>query len=45
MFDFDVLANAIPRQTVLCIGDLMLDLAGEGDELIAESSLPFDQVA
>jgi D-beta-D-heptose 7-phosphate kinase/D-beta-D-heptose 1-phosphate adenosyltransferase len=25
MFDFDALSNAIVRQTVLCIGDLMLD--------------------
>jgi len=25
MFDFDTLAQAFGRQTVLCIGDLMLD--------------------
>jgi D-beta-D-heptose 7-phosphate kinase/D-beta-D-heptose 1-phosphate adenosyltransferase len=25
MFDFDALAQTFDRQTVLCIGDLMLD--------------------
>jgi D-beta-D-heptose 7-phosphate kinase/D-beta-D-heptose 1-phosphate adenosyltransferase len=25
MFDFDALSNAMVSQTVLCIGDLMLD--------------------
>jgi D-beta-D-heptose 7-phosphate kinase/D-beta-D-heptose 1-phosphate adenosyltransferase len=25
MFDFDTLSHAIARQTVLCVGDLMLD--------------------
>ena len=25
MFDFDDLSNAFSRQTVLCVGDLMLD--------------------
>ena len=25
MFDFDALSQAVARQTVLCIGDLMLD--------------------
>src|SRR3954463_5839355 len=25
MFDFDALAQAMPGQTVLCVGDLMLD--------------------
>src|SRR5258707_7344288 len=25
MFDFDALSNAMVRQTVLCVGDLMLD--------------------
>ncbi len=25
MFDFEALSQAIPRQTVLCVGDLMLD--------------------
>ena len=31
MFDFNVLARAIPHQTVLCIGDLMLDEFVYGD--------------
>ncbi len=31
MFDFDVLSNAMIRQTVLCVGDLMLDEFVYGD--------------
>src|ERR1700709_1694624 len=31
MFDFDALSNAIVRQTVLCVGDLMLDEFVYGD--------------
>jgi len=31
MFDFDALSNALPRQTVLCVGDLMLDEFVYGD--------------
>src|ERR1700709_144502 len=31
MFDFDALSHAIVRQTVLCIGDLMLDEFVYGD--------------
>ena len=42
MFDFDVLANAIPRQTVLCIGDLMLDefVYGEVSRISPEAPAP-----
>src|ERR1700709_867289 len=31
MFDLDALSNAIARQTVLCVGDLMLDEFVYGD--------------
>src|ERR687895_1434525 len=31
MFDFEALSQAIPNQTVLCIGDLMLDAFVYGD--------------
>src|SRR5438445_2708999 len=31
MFDFEALSQAIPRQTVLCVGDLMLDEFVYGD--------------
>ena len=31
MFDFDTLASSVPRQTVLCVGDLMLDEFVYGD--------------
>jgi len=42
MFDFDVLANAIPRQTVLCIGDLMHDefVYGEVSRISPEAPAP-----
>src|SRR5437762_4261976 len=31
MFDFDALSHAMTRQTVLCVGDLMLDEFTYGD--------------
>src|SRR5450631_2676631 len=42
MFDFDVLAKAIVRQTVLCVGDLMLDefVYGEVSRISPEAPAP-----
>jgi D-beta-D-heptose 7-phosphate kinase/D-beta-D-heptose 1-phosphate adenosyltransferase len=42
MFDFDALSNAIVRQTVLCIGDLMLDefVYGEVSRISPEAPAP-----
>src|SRR5690242_21868750 len=42
MFDFDALADAISRQTVLCIGDLMLDefVYGEVSRISPEAPAP-----
>jgi D-beta-D-heptose 7-phosphate kinase/D-beta-D-heptose 1-phosphate adenosyltransferase len=42
MFDFDALAHAIGRQTVLCIGDLMLDefVYGEVSRISPEAPAP-----
>lgn len=42
MFDFDALAKAIHRQTVLCIGDLMLDefVYGEVSRISPEAPAP-----
>jgi D-beta-D-heptose 7-phosphate kinase/D-beta-D-heptose 1-phosphate adenosyltransferase len=42
MFDFDALSNAISRQTVLCIGDLMLDefVYGEVSRISPEAPAP-----
>src|SRR5258707_1954904 len=42
MFDFDVLSHAIVRQTVLCIGDLMLDefIYGEVSRISPEAPAP-----
>lgn len=42
MFDFDVLSQAIARQTVLCIGDLMLDefVYGEVSRISPEAPAP-----
>jgi D-beta-D-heptose 7-phosphate kinase / D-beta-D-heptose 1-phosphate adenosyltransferase len=42
MFDFDALSNAIIRQTVLCIGDLMLDefVYGEVSRISPEAPAP-----
>src|SRR6195952_2488299 len=42
MFDFDALSNAIARQTVLCIGDLMLDefVYGEVARISPEAPAP-----
>ncbi|WP_213770110.1 D-glycero-beta-D-manno-heptose-7-phosphate kinase [Bradyrhizobium sp. dw_78] len=42
MFDFDVLSNAIARQTVLCVGDLMLDefVYGEVSRISPEAPAP-----
>src|SRR3977135_3478486 len=42
MFDFDALSHAISRQTVLCVGDLMLDefIYGEGSRISPEAPAP-----
>jgi D-beta-D-heptose 7-phosphate kinase/D-beta-D-heptose 1-phosphate adenosyltransferase len=42
MFDFDALAHAIARQTVLCVGDLMLDefVYGEVSRISPEAPAP-----
>jgi len=42
MFDFDALSHAITRQTVLCIGDLMLDefVYGEVSRISPEAPAP-----
>lgn len=42
MFDFDVLSQAIARQTVLCVGDLMLDefVYGEVSRISPEAPAP-----
>src|ERR1700754_458349 len=42
MFDFDALSNAMVRQTVLCIGDLMLDefVYGEVSRISPEAPAP-----
>jgi D-beta-D-heptose 7-phosphate kinase / D-beta-D-heptose 1-phosphate adenosyltransferase len=42
MFDFEVLADAISRQTVLCVGDLMLDefVYGEVSRISPEAPAP-----
>src|SRR5258708_7275540 len=42
MFDFDALSHAIVRQTVLCIGDLMLDefIYGEVSRISPEAPAP-----
>ena len=42
MFDFDALSHAIPRQTVLCVGDLMLDefVYGEVSRISPEAPAP-----
>src|ERR1700754_888922 len=42
MFDFDALADAFSRQTVLCIGDLMLDefVYGEVSRISPEAPAP-----
>src|ERR1700716_1415113 len=42
MFDFDALSHAISRQTVLCIGDLMLDefVYGEVSRISPEAPAP-----
>ena len=42
MFDFDALSQAIVRQTVLCIGDLMLDefVYGEVSRISPEAPAP-----
>ncbi len=42
MFDFDVLAQAMVRQTVLCVGDLMLDefVYGEVSRISPEAPAP-----
>src|ERR1043165_3500535 len=42
MFDFDALSDAIARQTVLCVGDLMLDefVYGEVSRISPEAPAP-----
>jgi hypothetical protein len=42
MFDFEALSQAIPRQTVLCVGDLMLDefVYGEVSRISPEAPAP-----
>src|SRR6188472_1370728 len=42
MFDFEALSQAIPNQTVLCIGDLMLDefVYGEVSRISPEAPAP-----
>ena len=42
MFDFDALSNALVRQTVLCVGDLMLDefVYGEVSRISPEAPAP-----
>jgi D-beta-D-heptose 7-phosphate kinase/D-beta-D-heptose 1-phosphate adenosyltransferase len=42
MFDFDALSHAISRQTVLCVGDLMLDefVYGEVSRISPEAPAP-----
>jgi len=42
MFDFESLCHAIPRQTVLCVGDLMLDefVYGEVSRISPEAPAP-----
>src|SRR3984885_5597622 len=42
MFDFDALSHAIVRQTVLCVGDLMLDefIYGEVSRISPEAPAP-----
>src|SRR5471032_1152704 len=42
MFDFDALSHAIVRQTVLCVGDLMLDefVYGEVSRISPEAPAP-----
>src|ERR1700733_15361746 len=42
MFDLDALSNAIARQTVLCVGDLMLDefVYGEVSRVSPEAPAP-----
>lgn len=42
MFDFDALSHAFPKQTVLCIGDLMLDefVYGEVSRISPEAPAP-----
>src|SRR5215831_12978467 len=47
MFDFDALSHAVARQTVLCIGDLMLDefVYGEVSRISPEAPAPVIAVA
>src|SRR5258707_5805313 len=42
MFDFDALSHAIVRQTVLCVGDVMLDefVYGEVSRISPEAPAP-----
>src|SRR5713226_9832124 len=47
MFDFDSLSHAIVNQTVLCVGDLMLDefVYGEVERISPEAPAPVLAVA
>src|SRR3974390_147173 len=42
MFDFDEALKLVPKQTVLCVGDLMLDdfVYGEGTRILPEAPTP-----
>jgi D-beta-D-heptose 7-phosphate kinase/D-beta-D-heptose 1-phosphate adenosyltransferase len=46
MFDFDALSHAISSQTVLCVGDLMLDefVYGEVSRISPEAPAPVIRV-
>jgi D-beta-D-heptose 7-phosphate kinase / D-beta-D-heptose 1-phosphate adenosyltransferase len=45
MFDFEALSNAITRQTVLCVGDLMLDEFVYGEVLRVSPEAPAPVIA
>src|SRR5437868_2711849 len=45
MFDFDALSSAIARQTVLCVGDLMLDEFVYGEVLRISPEAPAPVIA
>ena len=45
MFDFEALSNAITRQTVLCVGDLMLDEFVYGEVLRISPEAPAPVIA
>src|ERR1700758_4445724 len=45
MFDFDALADAFSRQTVLCVGDLMLDEVVYGEVALISPEAPAPVIA